>query len=164
MRSKDSADYARRDHFTPLLFGLLLLVPVVIASQAILNRKLRTINTFTISCYANPTKVIILFVAMFSLDIDYHQFIVKCLFQRDKTELILFLWLGLNTVMGQILKFKAYQHLEASKLAVLSYLKVVYYLGFDVFLINAVISQAQWFGLSLILVGYMLKCRDAIFN
>ena len=50
----DGAEYARYDNFYISSFLCLILVPIGFAFTKILARKLRKINSNTVSCYVNP--------------------------------------------------------------------------------------------------------------
>lgn len=91
MAKKDPKEFARRDHFTLLNFSLLLFVPVGIAFQNILLRKMSKMSSNTVSVYVNPFMAICCFAALKMLQMDTYEYIVD-MFTRDWPSLLLFLF------------------------------------------------------------------------
>ena len=80
--------------------------------------------------------------------------------KNDWISLGLFAFIGSSTVMQQILKFKAHQHQEASKLAVFVYLEVGIQFIFDLLIIHTYINSYQIAGLIIMIGVYILKYID----
>ena len=114
-----AAEYARFDHFSYLAFICLMLAPIMKAAQNIILRKVRKINSKTMSCYSNPFLGITcgLYLMFSGRGMGFTDLLWK-----DHTLLALFIFLGSINVMQQVLKVMAHQHEEASKLAVFGYL------------------------------------------
>ena len=115
-------EYARNDHY--YFWGLisLIAVPFLMAGQNVLNRKMRKLNENTTACYINTVSFIFGSCIMLSLGMDYGR--LWTIFTTSTATIVLFIYLGTMNVFQQIIKFKASQNEEASKLAVFSYLNL----------------------------------------
>ena len=60
-------------------------------------------------------------------------------------------------MMFQTLRFKAMQYDDPGKLAQYTYLQMVYYIIFDLFIFEVHVSSLQWIGLSIIWVITIVK-------
>lgn len=91
-----SAEYARIDHFSKYAFICLVLAPIFKASQNIILRKVRKINSKTMSCYSNPFLGISCFIYLMvsGKGMDFTDLLWK-----DHTLLCLFIFLGSINVM-----------------------------------------------------------------
>ena len=114
-----AAEYAKLDHFSIISFTCLVLAPVMKASQNIILRAVRKINSKTMSCYSNPFLAISCggYLILSGKGMGFTD-----LLWQDHTLLCLFIFLGSINVMQQVLKVLAHQNEEASKLAVFGYL------------------------------------------
>ena len=120
---------------------------------------MRKMNESTISCYVNPFHMICCFIALVCTGSDYSNYIWNVL-KNDWISLGLFAFLGGSTVIQQILKFKAHQHQEASKLAVYVYLEVGIQYLFDLFIIDAYLNTFFYIGFGIMIGVYVLKFMD----
>ena len=71
----DPENYARRDHFTLFVFLLLFMWPLGQAVQNILLRKMKKLNSSTVSCYVNPLMCTFAGVTLTILGKDTHLYI-----------------------------------------------------------------------------------------
>jgi len=130
-------EYARVDHFSYLAFCCLVLAPIAKASQNIILRAVKKINSKTMSCYSNPFLGIA--CGTYLISSGKGMSFTNLLWQ-DHSLLCLFIFLGSINVMQQVLKVMAHQHEEASKLAVFGYLQIPYQLILDVLVINSTLT------------------------
>lgn len=66
----DPHEFAKIDHFSTIAFLCLIMAPTLKASQNILLRSMRKMNSDSLSCYTNPTGVIFALVLMKYMGID----------------------------------------------------------------------------------------------
>ena len=153
-----SKDFAQVDHFSILAFSLICLAPVCKAGQNVLLRVMRKMKAETVSCYINPFTALVSFLGMVIFGIDT-SYIYVILTSRAKT-VVIFVFIGCVNVMQQMLKFKANQHEQASKLAVFGYLQTPYQLVLDVLVVGSILSSYQIIGVSIMFCVFSLKIYD----
>lgn len=77
---KDDPWYsAKFDHITVFRFVLLILWPIGSSLQNILLRKMKKMNSTTLSCWVNPSMFLFAYIALIYEGIDSHNFIVDIL-------------------------------------------------------------------------------------
>ena len=91
---KDAEEYARHDHMTLISFVFLLSCPIMVASQNILLRKMRKINSNTLSCYINPFSTVCCFMMLNYAGITFE----NIYFIINNRPLTLLLFLGTGSV------------------------------------------------------------------
>ena len=77
--------------------------------------------------------------------------------QSDAIDYFYYVAIGILTMMFQTLRFKAMQYDDPGKLAQYTYLQMVYYIIFDLFIFHVRVSSLQWIGLSIIWVITIVK-------
>ena len=158
---EDSRNYARRDHFRLDLFLLLLSVPFGISVQNILLRKMKKMNSNTISCYVNPFMALGSVLMLLFLGSDTHNFMYEIVTTQPPV-LAMFVFMGTSTLCQQIAKFKAHQHESAAKNSVWVYLETPYQWLYDFLFIHSYLNTYQLLGLLILSATYYLKINDVI--
>ena len=121
----DSLAYARNDHFSIGAVILLIGVPLSTALGNILLRKMRKMNSTTVSCYFNPFLIFSNFIILRCLQKSSFGFMVEII-RMDWLTTFFFVFMGVSTLINQISKFKAHQCDEAAKLSIWQYLDTPY--------------------------------------
>jgi drug/metabolite transporter (DMT)-like permease len=119
---------------------------------------MRKLNENTMACFLNPFQTIISFYILNEYGLESFGVIYR-VFTTDPKSSLLFLTAGTLNYFQQTLKFKAYQHEEASKLTVFGYMAIPLQLFYDVILIKSPISLYLGIGVALNMGIYVWKFK-----